>query len=131
VLQVPYRSPTRCAEPGCGEIATHLGRCSEHQRKPWENRSSTSTRYGMSGSAWQALKLTILKRDEYTCYVCGLAGADEVDHIIPVGEGGAKRDPSNLGAIHAEPCHEEKSELEKQRGIERRRRARDAEYNPD
>lgn len=69
-------------------------------------------RLGMSGSAWQALRLSILKRDEYICYVCGNPGADEVDHKIPVWKGGAKSDPGNLGAIHSSPCHEDKTAAE-------------------
>lgn len=98
---------------------------------PWEGRSSASKRYGMSGSAWQKLRLTILKRDGYVCYVCHLPGADEVDHIIPVGEGGARSDPANLGAIHSEPCHEEKSKAEAQRAAARRRAAAHRERYPD
>ena len=34
------------------------------------------------------------------CIVCGHGAADAVDHIIPVGKGGARKDPDNLAPIH-------------------------------
>lgn len=111
---MPHAAPSRCTEPGCTELALVRGRCGEHRRVGWredDTRSST-VRLGISGSGWQALRLRILKRDEWTCYVCRLPGADEVDHIIPTWEGGAKLDPANLAAIHAEPCHREKTDRE-------------------
>lgn len=66
----------------------------------------------------------ILKRDNWTCYVCGLHGADQVDHIIPRAEGGSDKD-SNLAAIHGIPCHRDKTLAEAARGKARitRRRA--------
>lgn len=113
---MPYAAPSRCSEPSCGAIATNRGRCGEHQRPAWVNRAPAHERYGQSGSARAALHKRILKRDDYRCYVCGGDGADEVDHIIAVGEGGSRTDPANLAAIHGEPCHEEKTKLERARG---------------
>lgn len=40
--------------------------------------------------------------------------ADEVDHVVPLAEGGADND-SNLRPIHARPCHAEKTQAEAQR----------------
>lgn len=34
------------------------------------------------------------------CIVCGHAGSDAADHIVPVGKGGARKDPANLAPIH-------------------------------
>lgn len=116
---MPHAAPSRCSEPGCPELALVRGRCGEHKRVGWrEDRTrDASVRLGVSGSTWQAIRLRILKRDDWTCYVCHLPGADEVDHIIPTWKGGAKLDEANLAAIHAEPCHREKTERE---NIERR-----------
>jgi 5-methylcytosine-specific restriction protein A len=48
------------------------------------------------------------------CRVCDQLGADQVDHVVPLGEGGADED-WNLASIHAEPCHREKTAAEARR----------------
>lgn len=53
-------------------------------------------------------------RDDGICHVCGLAGATVVDHVVPLGEGGAD-DVSNMAPIHDVPCHEDKSKVEAKR----------------
>jgi 5-methylcytosine-specific restriction protein A len=106
---MPTRAPSRCTAPLCGAIAVLKGRCHTHQRPAWEGRPSSTARYGISGSAQQTLHQSILERDGRICYVCHLPGADTVDHVIPIWKGGAKVDPSNLAAIHADPCHAEKT----------------------
>lgn len=123
---MPYAPPSRCSEPGCGEFATERGRCSEHRRVGWQGRPSTQARYGISGSAQQKLHRSILKRDGYVCYVCRLPGADNVDHVIPIEDGGARTAPSNLAAIHEDPCHKKKTQAENARRREKRRLAREA-----
>ena len=35
------------------------------------------------------------------CHLCGLPGADEVDHVVPVARGGDEWDPLNLAPAHA------------------------------
>ncbi|GGK18270.1 hypothetical protein GCM10011583_57680 [Streptomyces camponoticapitis] len=100
------------------------GRCDEHQPIAWANRPGKQERYGISSGEWRKLKRLVGRRDHDTCYVCG-GEADEdegleLDHITPVAEGGAVRDPDNLGLIHPEPCHADKSRREAARGNERR-----------
>lgn len=116
---MPYAAPARCSEPDCTERAVRgaHGKCDVHRRVGWreDKTRNASVRLGISGSAWQALRLQILRRDEYVCYVCHLPGADEVDHIIPTWEGGAKTAPANLAAIHKEPCHRTKTDEENAR----------------
>jgi 5-methylcytosine-specific restriction endonuclease McrA len=75
----------------------------------------------MPVSQWRKLRDRILKRDEHRCYICGRDGADEVDHIIPLFEGGSKADPGNLAAIHDDPCHQAKSKGEAARANARRK----------
>jgi len=64
-----------------------------------------------SGSREQKRSRYVLQRDELICGICGHFGADEVDHRIPLAEGGTDTD-DNLQAVHAEPCHRLKSAAE-------------------
>lgn len=52
-------------------------------------------------SQWRRVRLEVLDRDRYECKVRGpkcRQKADQVDHIIPVADGGALYDPTNLRA---------------------------------
>lgn len=54
---------------------------------------------------WRKLRLTILKRDYYTCAYCG-GEANAVDHIVPRAKGGTD-EPTNLVAA-CTPCNTRK-----------------------
>jgi 5-methylcytosine-specific restriction protein A len=95
----------------CGRPST-ASYCSEHKPKPW----ATSTRkeqVTLSGSAEQARRRRVLDRYLHCCHRCGGTGADEVDHVVPLAEGGADQD-WNLAPIHGE-CHREKTAAEARR----------------
>ena len=79
----------------------------------WNTRRRTQ-RLGTSPSQQQRIHRAILERDQWTCWVCGQTGADQVDHKRPLFEGGTN-DPANLAAIHATPCHRDKSKAEARR----------------
>lgn len=52
-------------------------------------------------SRWQKVRLTILTRDNHLCQIAGpgcTTHATDVDHIIPINEGGQRLDPTNLRA---------------------------------
>ncbi|MDX2639920.1 HNH endonuclease [Streptomyces stelliscabiei] len=125
---MPKAPPTRCSAPECYDLATARGRCDSHQRQPWAGRDDKVARYGISSGAWRSLKARVDRRDNGHCYCCGGPAAEgetlELDHIVPVAEGGARTALENLGLIHAEPCHAEKSKREAQRGSQRRRARR-------
>lgn len=103
------RAPTICNEPGCPNFRP----CPDHAPKPWAS-STRRERTLKSGSRQQKRARYILDRDNGICHVCCKGGADEVDHVIPVAEGGADH-ISNLAPIHAKPCHAEKTQQEAQR----------------
>jgi 5-methylcytosine-specific restriction enzyme A len=68
--------------------------------------------------------MRILKRDLYTCRECGKRGATDVDHDVPVAEGGTS-DDSNLVTLcgpRSGPgsCHARKSTAEGNRAKARR-----------
>jgi 5-methylcytosine-specific restriction endonuclease McrA len=52
------------------------------------------------GSRWRRVRSLVLERDGYVCWLCGLPGANSVDHVHPVSLGGATHDPMNLRAAH-------------------------------
>ncbi len=71
----------------------------------------TWTRTYTSPPGWKTTRKRIFKRDNFTCYICGQDGADEIDHIINVAAGGT-HDDDNLAAIHRDPCHKTKTAQE-------------------
>lgn len=91
----------------CGKIG-----CTEHQRKPWEDRPTNRPR--RSGWTTQRRNKGILALHRHTCHVCGLGGATEVDHVTPLSQGGADQ-PSNLRPIHP-ACHRAKTQAEAKAG---------------
>lgn len=85
---------------------------------------STSNRRARLPKDWPKIRLRILKRDRRICHVCGLPGADEVDHV----QAGDDHRDTNLAAIHGDPCHRQKSTRE---GLAAQpRRARPAAPHP-
>ena len=65
---------------------------------------ASSRRKGLSSSRWERLRLEILDRDGYRCKACGKAGKLEVDHVVPMWQGGEKWDPANLQTLCV-GCH--------------------------
>ena len=56
-----------------------------------------------SKAAWKRRRLRILDRDGWRCVLCGAASRLEVDHKIPLQDGGLEKD-SNLRAL-CRSCH--------------------------
>ena len=63
---------------------------------------------------WAVVRRAILVRDGYRCRACGKAGRLEVDHIIPVAQGGDWWDATGLQAL-CRNCHFSKSASERRR----------------
>lgn len=78
---------------------------------------------------WRRLRARTLRMHAGVCHVCGLPGATEVDHLVPVSRGGTDL-PSNLLPIHgrgdvlagrsATNCHATKTGTEARGGPRRR-----------
>lgn len=84
-------------------------------RKP-SNWGREKSRLKPEFKPWQVR--FILRRDRGICHVCGGEGAEQADHVIPLAEGGANH-TDNGGAIHADPCHTNKTREEAERGYAR------------
>lgn len=56
----------------------------------------------MNRHQWGKTRTIVLQRDSHTCQL-GLPGctrtAEEVDHIIPISQGGNRYDPNNCRAV--------------------------------
>lgn len=97
--------------------------CPSHpDPKPWADSKARRREKGatLSSSEEARRRTRILRRHRGICHVCSLPFADQVDHVIPLAEGGADTD-DNCRPIHAEPCHRVKTAAERRRAIDRRR----------
>lgn len=101
---MPTAPPTRCP---CGRTATNRGRCDEHQPKPWATPSKRNQ--VLDKWKWRKTAEDFL-RHHPRCAWCG-AEATQVDHIIPVADGGALYDHANLQSL-CTPHHDEKTKAE-------------------
>ena len=95
-----------CSSPGC----FNLQPCPDHERKPWEGSRRSDLAKVKGRTASNRRKRILLKYDTI-CHVCGNPGSDEVDHVIPLAEGGPDTD-ANCRPIHSKPCHALKSSAE-------------------
>ena len=59
---------------------------------------------------WEAVRRVVLDRDGWRCQRCGSYG-HEVDHVVPVEQGGAMYDPANCQVL-CRGCHIAKTILE-------------------
>lgn len=66
-----------------------------------------------STANWQAIRARQLAKHPL-CQACAdITPANEVDHIVPIRAGGAKRDPANLSSL-CRPCHAGKTAAERE-----------------
>ena len=82
--------------------------------KAWDKGGTNRHQQGY-GSAWEALRRTILERDKGLCQEClrnGIPKAgNHCDHIKPKAKGGTD-DPANLQTL-CRPCHDRKTIIDK------------------
>lgn len=92
-------------------------------RRAWER---TAPPKRLTGRPWRRLRDRILERDRHLCQQClreaRLTVAHEVDHIVPVAEGGTDAE-TNLEAI-CDQHHRAKTQAEAKRGAARTGAAR-------
>lgn len=114
------RACVKCGKPGPKNY------CDEHTPKPW-GTSKRGQKVKLSGSAQQARRIRILDRYLNCCHKCGKVFDPtdlEVDHVVPLSEGGADTDENCAPCCR--PCHRSKTAQEaaraKQRAATRRYR---------
>ena len=100
-----------CSAPGCPTL-TGSARCQIHQRARNGERGTTKERG--YGDVWPRVR-TIVLAEEPFCRVCltvdQVTPATEVDHILPLSQGGARLDRTNLQPLCGN-CHRIKTRAE-------------------
>lgn len=76
----------------CYRITPHRY-CADHKAPRGPSSKATSRR------GWNRLRRQVLERDRHVCWICGEAGADSADHLVPVSKGGTDT-LDNLKAAH-------------------------------
>jgi 5-methylcytosine-specific restriction endonuclease McrA len=101
------RMPTRlCSTPKCPNPATYRGRCKGHAKQ--RNRDTHRNRQIYNSRRWKYLRRAVLF-DEPLCQ-CGEIATD-VDHIIPIEQGGDPYSRVNLQPL-CFSCHGRKTKRE-------------------
>jgi hypothetical protein len=90
----------------CTTLVPH-GRCPAHQA---HNRTSSRAWRQGSTRRWRTLRAQHLNQHPH-CQRCGAPG-QEVDHIHPLEQDGARYDPANLQTLCV-PCHRAKTKQER------------------
>jgi 5-methylcytosine-specific restriction protein A len=121
---MPLRPMKPCAAPQCRALVRGARYCEAHKHlaEAWAT-SKRSDKSGLTGRAWRRLRDQIMKRDGYICRCdeCRRTGtlkdAHEVDHIVPLSQGGTDA-AGNLRAINRD-CHRAKTHKEAQTARQR------------
>jgi 5-methylcytosine-specific restriction endonuclease McrA len=101
--------PTRlCNQPRCANPATTRGRCAEHARS--YNRDTHRNRHIYNSKRWKLTRRAVLL-DQPICADCDQALAVDVDHIVPLEQGGDPWARSNLAGL-CRSCHGSKTRRE-------------------
>lgn len=120
---MPISASRPCRHQGCGQlVADGSGYCAAHKRDRNAGRFADTHRGSRHergyGTAWDKLRLFILKRDNGLCRPCIRQGvvtrATQVDHIVQKKDGGSD-DEANLQAI-CTTCHKAKTASEASHG---------------
>lgn len=103
-----------CLHHRCPQPATYRGRCPIHSKERNRETHAAPTRI-YSTKRWRLLRRAILTA-EPLCRDCG-AIATDVDHIVPMEEGGEAWAPANLQPL-CSTCHGRKTNREvRERGM--------------
>ncbi len=113
---MPLKAPTPCRYPGCAIALPTPGYCDKHRgaahRDYGRARRGFDTERGFyQSAAWRAVRAAFL-REHPVCVRCEgrgrLVAAVVADHVLPLKDGGARFDWTNLQALCVS-CHNSKT----------------------
>lgn len=111
---MPVRAPTTCRKPGCSGLVRN-GVCSvcgparEYGREDYDARRGNAADRGYDAK-WRRLREQVLY-SQPLCAMCGAIAVD-VDHIIPIRQGGDVLALDNLQPL-CRKCHARKTQRER------------------
>lgn len=96
------RSLVPCLDCGMPSKSSRCTNCAEKRLDLIASNPKANTTQRGYGSDWQRVRMLILNRDKWICYICGkkLVNSDAtVDHIVSIADDPSLRlTPSNLAA---------------------------------
>lgn len=115
-----------CSKAGCGALVPRgASRCDEHKHIPDERESGWAATQAKrtpeqnqrtSNHKWRKFRKRMLRRDGWLCVQCKSLGriraADQLDHIVPIAQGGAEFSPINVQSL-CKQCHHAKTLAER------------------
>ncbi|MGN7135815.1 HNH endonuclease [Streptomyces pseudogriseolus] len=104
------RAASICLVQGCVKRTVRSGRCVEHApvERPWARRSARNSASGTERRAWDRhIRPRALARDGFACTRCGARERLEVDHVLPIAQGGTWTLENAQTLCH--DCHKGKS----------------------
>ena len=117
------KAKTPCRQGGCRAVLDKPGFCDKHRRESFKIQKQTvSEDYKERNRFYQRKPWKIARafhlEIEPLCRSCRVMGrlviASVVDHILPVGQGGASLDDANLQSL-CKSCHNAKTRTETHR----------------
>ena len=120
VLLMPNAPLKPCAHRLCPTLIPRGQRfCPTHSRTHYQQqdaeRTNKAARRLYKTARWGKVRALVLARDPL-CVLCRRAGSREVDHAVPVSDGGAMWEMGNLQAL-CKPCHSRKTAEEVMRNV--------------
>lgn len=109
----PMRAARECTYPGCHVLVRGTSRCDQHKPPPWKDRQRGSYERGYD-HAWRMARNGYIQRHP-VCEIrhfCEGDPGEEVDHVIPLAQGGARLDEANMQTA-CKRCHRWKTQQEK------------------
>ncbi|WP_416972552.1 HNH endonuclease [Streptomyces sp. 4F14] len=86
------RAASICLVRGCVKRTARAGRCEVHAPAPepsWTRPSARNQTNRAVSSLWERrVRPLALARDGFACVRCGGRSALEVDHVVPIAQGG-------------------------------------------
>lgn len=105
---MPYAPGVRCRKSGCLAVTTNRdGYCDKHRKEKWKNDRRREERAAVYDWQWKQVE-QMYSRLHPLCEDCEERGIvkvrDMVHHIVPIADGGAVYDFSNLRSL-CWSCH--------------------------